>query len=113
MKSDEGRFRYYKKGNNGELLKAVAIPYKKLVGKAPYELLLVDAKWPIADSLIRDILEYSRIGKCKITFPEFLIHNKHDMIPIMKEMGLHTIFNPEKETFKGIAAKPLYIKMYE
>ena len=100
--------RYYMDDEFDPTVKAVAIPYALDGHNIPYELVLVDSKKPLTDSLVNEVLSNMQRDECKVEFPEFSIKSNYDLVPMMKSLGIKDIFDQEKCALVGIATEPLY-----
>ena len=93
-------------------VKAIALPYKFNDKLVPYELVVVESKEQLSGELLQYVLENMKLGKCEVELPEFTIKNEYDLIPLMKELGLSSIFNKNIEAFDKIATEPLYANSF-
>lgn len=107
------QLRYYKDSNRKKpTVQAVALPYKYNDAEIPFELVLVDSDKPLTAPLLETIFPRMQTGKCEVEFPEFSINSEFDLVPMMKNLGLQSIFNPEVEAFDRMATIPLYAKSF-
>lgn len=107
--------RYYKhEKEDGEYtcINAVAIPYKFNDQRIPYELVLIDSKKELTIEGLENIFNNMRLQECELAFPEFSIKNRYDLIPVMKCLGLNTIFSQNFLGFDKIATQPLYAESF-
>ena len=93
-------------------VKAIALPYKFNDKLVPYELVVVESEEQLSGELLQYVLENMKLGKCEVELPEFTIKNEYDLIPLMKELGLSSIFNKNIEAFDKIATEPLYANSF-
>ena len=115
LSAEKDFLRYYQElvGVDGlKTMKAVALPYKFQDERIPYELVLVDSEEELTEETLQNILSNMHLEKCKVIFPEFSIKNKYDLIPIMKCLGLNTIFSKNFPGFDKIASEPLYAEKF-
>lgn len=104
----------YAEEYGGERIKAVALPYKFNGSAIPYELILIDTRIDLTEdsiAYILDNLHYNR--KFELTFPEFTIKGKYDLVPVMKQLGLKRIFDDGIGELNKIATEPLYVNKFE
>lgn len=104
----------YAEEYGGERVKAVALPYKFNGSAIPYELILVDTNIDLTEDSIAYILENLHYNsKFELTFPEFTIKGKYDLIPIMRKLGLERIFDSNIGELNKIATEPLFVNRFE
>ena len=106
--------RYYEdEFGNGAFasLKAIALPYRIQGERIPYELILVDSKEALTKESLHNILGRMRLNRCTVVFPEFSIKSNNNLVPLMKHLGLNTIFN-DSEALDKIATHPLCAKEF-
>ena len=117
LKYEGKRIKYcngYAEEYGGERVKAVALPYKFNGSAIPYELILIDTRIDLTEDSIAYILENLHYNsKFELTFPEFTIKGKYDLIPMMREMGLERIFNNNIGELNKIATEPLFVNNFE
>lgn len=104
----------YAEEYGGKRVKAVALPYKFNGSAIPYELILIDTHIDLTEdsiAYILDNLHYNR--KFELTFPEFTIKGKYDLIPMMKQLGLQRIFDDSIGELNKIATEPLFVNKFE
>ena len=112
---DKNSYRHYDSEQDfyaKHAVKAVALPYKFNDKLVPYELVIVESKRQLSGELLQYVLENMKLGKCEVELPEFTIKNECDLIPLMKELGLSSIFNKNIEAFDKIATEPLYANSF-
>ncbi len=100
--------RYYMDDEFDPPVKAVAIPYALDGRDIPYELVLVDSKKPLTESLVNEILSNMQHDECEVEFPEFSVKSNYDLVSMMKSLGIKDIFYQEKCALDGVATEPLY-----
>ena len=90
-------------------IKAVALPYVLDNKPIPYELVLIDTNMDWSEENLNYILDNMHTGDCEVYFPEFKIKNEHDLIPVLKNLGLKNIFDSGASRLDKIASQTLFV----
>ena len=107
------RLRYYKAFDDKKpIVQAVALPYKYNDVEIPFDLVLVDSDKPLTASLLEKIFARMQTETCEVEFPEFSISSEFDLVPMMKSLGLQSMFDPETEAIDRMATIPLYAESF-
>lgn len=102
----------YQKYNRSVGVKAVALPYVLDNKPIPYELVLIDTNLELTKKNLDYILDSLHDGDCEVYFPEFKIQNKHNLIPIMENLGLKNIFDSVASRLDKIASQRLFVNEF-
>ena len=110
----EAEFRYYDHDDKrcDECVKAVALPYEVGGVSIPYEMILLECSQILSEEDWKHILSNMKYEECNVTFPEFTIETDSDMIPLMEEIGLKSIFSSERGAFDHMATEPLFAERF-
>lgn len=91
---------------------AVAISYQSHGSAVPYELVLV-AGDELSHTQLDRISNQMQKREIKVLFPEFSVDNRFDFIPIMKQLGMCTIFDEQENVFDRMAVESVYVKAFD
>lgn len=104
-----GSLRYFQANKaGGNMVQAVALPYKVGEESVPFELILLRCESTLTESGLSDIISSMRSGKCKVEIPEFSVESEFDLRPMLEEFGLRIIFDPESKALDCMATVPMY-----
>lgn len=105
--------RHFKKTcNTVTVTQAVALPYQFDGSDAPYELVLINSIEPLTAAHLREILSQMRERCCSVTFPEFTVEKEYDLIPLMKKLGLRSVFDAHAAPFDRMASIPIHANVF-
>ena len=112
--SCKSELKLYKSGDYGDrdLVRAVALPYKLNGTAVPYEMVLVSSREKLTEYSLGRALSNMEKQKCTAEFPEFSIKSEHNLVPMMKNIGMTEIFDREASCFDRITEKPLYASAF-
>ena len=102
----------YQKGNRCIRVKAVALPYVLDNKPIPYELVLIDTNMELSEKNLNYIFDNLHFGDSEVYFPEFKIKNEHNLIPVLKNLGLKNIFDSVASRLDKIASQTLFVNKF-